>query len=425
MSEIIFIYKGYEVPIQCSSGEKMKTILERLYVKINVTKKDIYALFNGKLLDENINENQIPKNENNKKIILVYKYNDTLIKDKIYQDSNDIICPTCKENCLIEINDYKISLYGCKNNHRKNNILLSEFKETQKINISDIICNICKERNKSNTHNNEFYKCLECNINICPLCKSNHNNNHNIINYDSINYICANHGESYFAFCFECKKNICLSCENDHSSHKIITYGKLLKNKNEIIENNKKIKNDIDIFKDKVKNIIDKLNEVIKNIDIYYNIYENINNNINKKYRNYEILSNIEYINKKNVPDDIKNIINENDINIQFYNIMNIYKLLKEENINQQQQKKKNKDEIIMKYKINKEDEYINIFGYEFVNNNKKICKYIYENKEYELTNKFDLKNFDKSKDILEIKLIGLQNVTNLSHIKNYWLLFV
>ena len=110
----------------------MKTILERLYVKINVTKKDIYALFNGKLLDENINENQIPKNENNKKIILVYKYNDTLIKDKIYQDSNDIICPTCKENCLIEINDYKISLYGCKNNLRKNNVLLSEFKKHKK-----------------------------------------------------------------------------------------------------------------------------------------------------------------------------------------------------------------------------------------------------------------------------------------------------
>ena len=59
------------------------------------------------------------------------------------------------------------------------------------------------------------------------------------------------------------------------------------------------------------------MNEVIKNIDIYYNIYENINANINNKNRNYEILSNIDYINKKNIPDDIKNIINENDINIQ------------------------------------------------------------------------------------------------------------
>ena len=158
MSEIIFMYKGYEVPIQCSQGEKMKNILERLYTKLNVTKNDIYALYNGKLLDEEIKEDQIPKNENNKKIILIYKYNDTIINNNIFQDSKEVICPTCKENCLIEIKDYKILLYNCKNGHTKNNILLNEYKETQKINISDIICNICKERNKGNTHNNEFYK---------------------------------------------------------------------------------------------------------------------------------------------------------------------------------------------------------------------------------------------------------------------------
>ena len=41
------------------------------------------------------------------------------------------------------------------------------------------------QRNKGNTHNNEFYKCLNCNYNICPLCKFTHNNSgHNIINYD-------------------------------------------------------------------------------------------------------------------------------------------------------------------------------------------------------------------------------------------------
>ena len=61
------------------------------------------------------------------------------------------------------------------------------------INLKNIICNICKERNKSDTYNNEFYKCYECNINICPLCKSKHNNEHNIINYDKVHYICNKH----------------------------------------------------------------------------------------------------------------------------------------------------------------------------------------------------------------------------------------
>ena len=77
------------------------------------------------------------------------------------------------------------------------------------------------------------------------------------------------------------------------------------------------------------------------------------------------------------------------------------------------------KNEINITYKINKENEYINIFGEEFVENNNHICKYIYDNKEYELSPKFDLKRFDKSKDILEIKLTGIKNITNMSDLFN------
>ena len=51
------------------------------------------------------------------------------------------------------------------------------------------MCDICKIKNKGNCPNYEFYKCLTCNINICPLCKPNHNSNHNIIKYAQINYI--------------------------------------------------------------------------------------------------------------------------------------------------------------------------------------------------------------------------------------------
>ena len=52
MSEIIFIYKGYEIPIQCSQEEKMKNVMEKLYQKINVNKDDIYALYDGNILDQ-------------------------------------------------------------------------------------------------------------------------------------------------------------------------------------------------------------------------------------------------------------------------------------------------------------------------------------------------------------------------------------
>ena len=89
----------------------------------------------------------------------------------------------------------------------------------------------------------------------------------------------------------------------------------------------------------------------------------------------------------------------------------NINKVNESQNIN------KPKNEILIKYKINKDDKEINIFGEKFVKNNKNICKYIYEGKEYELSQKFNLNNYDKSKDILEIKLTGIQNVTDMSRI--------
>ena len=236
MSEITFIYKGNEIPIQCSKGEKMKDIMERLSNKINISKNDIYGLYNGKILDEELKEDQIRKDENNKKIILIYEYDKSTVVNNIIK-SNEVICPRCNENCLIKIKDYKIVLYNCKDNH-ETIIPINEYEESQKINISNIKCNKCNIKNKGNTFNNEFYKCLNCNINICPLCKSNHDKGHNIIKYDEKNYLCNQHGAHFFGYCNNCKKNICSFCEDEHNNHDIITYGKIIKDKNNILDNN-------------------------------------------------------------------------------------------------------------------------------------------------------------------------------------------
>ena len=65
-------------------------------------------------------------------------------------------------------------MYNCKNNHNIEDISIDELNNILKIDINKIECNKCKEKNKGNTYNNEFYKCLTCNNNICPLCKSIH-----------------------------------------------------------------------------------------------------------------------------------------------------------------------------------------------------------------------------------------------------------
>ena len=44
MSEITFIYKGNEILIPCTNGEKMKELMERLSNKINISKNDIWII---------------------------------------------------------------------------------------------------------------------------------------------------------------------------------------------------------------------------------------------------------------------------------------------------------------------------------------------------------------------------------------------
>ena len=72
---------------------------------------------------------------------------------------------------------------------------MNEYEETQKIDISKIICDICKINNKNNSYNNVFNICNTCNKNMCPLCNSGHDKNHMIINYDDKNYICKKHND--------------------------------------------------------------------------------------------------------------------------------------------------------------------------------------------------------------------------------------
>ena len=139
--------------------------------------------------------NQIDK-ERNEMSVLVNENTNTVINENKTK-SKDIICPKCGEVCLINFNNYKIKLFECKNNHETNNILINDYNNTQIINENNIICGICNKYNKSITYNKQFYKCLTCNKNLCPICKSNHSNNHKIIDYSNINYVCEIHNDFF------------------------------------------------------------------------------------------------------------------------------------------------------------------------------------------------------------------------------------
>ena len=193
MVEMIFNYNQIDTIIQANLNESFNSVIERFINKTQLDINNIYFISNGNIISSkneklmNLMSNK-EKNEN-KKIILVLSINSSINNDNInINKSKDIICPICKEICKYDIKDYKIKLYECKNGHIIDNIKLDDFNNTQKMDISKIKCDKCNNNSKSNTFNDEFYICFDCNMNLCPLCKSIHDKTHAIINYDEKNY---------------------------------------------------------------------------------------------------------------------------------------------------------------------------------------------------------------------------------------------
>lgn len=359
MSEgtVIFTYNGKQTLIQCYTNEKFSKICESFINKIQLDKSKIYYyLYNGNILNKELSfESQInleDKKENKMNIIVIdeFKYDK---KNNNIIESEEIICPECKENILISIKDYRISMHNCnncKNNHKfentfnffpkmentanffpilgntanlppkRENLSIKEFNNTQKIDISKIICDICKINNKSNVYNNEIFKCITCGHIICPLCRSKHDNKHIIVKYEERNIKCKKHNEKYVKYCKKCNENICMECIEEHNEHEGINYTDLI-----IKSNNTELKEHIDKLIENIDEIIYKLEDVKENMKIYYNKSNIIINN--KRKRNYEMLENIKEFNNNNniIIKDIKEIINAKTITNKFKNIMDIY----------------------------------------------------------------------------------------------------
>ena len=186
----------------------MKHILKRFSNQVEKDITNLYFLYNGNIININKKLKELLKKEGNIDEINIlvneYEKNENI---NLLKKSQEIICPICKELCLIDFNDYKINFQKCKNNHKFSNILFNEFNIFQQIDESKIICNNCNN-NKNETNNNKFYKCCNCYINLCPLCKISHTKTHIILDYDIKYYYCNKHGERYISFNKEKNENL-------------------------------------------------------------------------------------------------------------------------------------------------------------------------------------------------------------------------
>ena len=205
MVEVEFNFNDIKTIIQFNINEKMNDILNKYVIKIGKNIDDIYFVYDGGIIKDNLKDitfnefaNNIDK-DREKMNLLVYKRDINKEKNNIIK-LNEIIYCKCGEKIRILIEDYKIKLFRCKNEHEINNISFEEFEKIENIDESKIKCDKCKMDNKGNTFENIFYKCNSCKINLCPLCKLNHDKSHNIINYDLRDYICDIHNEKYISY---------------------------------------------------------------------------------------------------------------------------------------------------------------------------------------------------------------------------------
>ena len=265
MVEVEFDYNQQLTVIHTELDVVFQVVINKYLQKSLLDSNSIYFIANGKQINpqKTVGSQMNNINQQNKKIrVLVQIAEEGNTNVQVISQSNNIICPRCHEPCRIKIENYQIKLFECINNHSKS-IKLKDFPNTQRINISEIICEKCRIKNKGNCPNNEFYKCLTCNQNLCLLCRAKHDLNHNIINYDKKYYLCENHNEPFIKYCRNCRKNICYSCDDDHIKHETIFLGDIKPNIEDAKEKLLKIKNEIDIYNNKIKEIINNLNDLI------------------------------------------------------------------------------------------------------------------------------------------------------------------
>jgi len=348
MAQVEFQYNGTTTIIQCKETQKMDEICKNFISKTKIKEEDINFFYDGKggaQFNKNLTFSQMANSidkERKKMSIIVVSIEENDDDKKLVKPKN-IICPDCGEDIIIKFENYKINLFECKNNHERREILLEDFEKMQIIDLEKINCDICKVNNKSNSHNNVFYKCGECNKNLCPLCKSKHDKNHNIINYDKIHYICNKHIEPYIFYCNECKVNICTLCEEEHLEHEKELISNWMINKKELLTNLNKLKKSIDLFNENIGKLIEILNEVKRNINNYYKFAEYMINNYEQKERNYQILYNIneiidnnkDIINEMNKINKTKNFQNKFNNIFKIYNKINTYKFKEDINTNE------------------------------------------------------------------------------------------
>ena len=484
-TKINFIFKEQKLEMNFNKNDLIKDILGSFALKKEKSIEDFNFLYNG----EKISVNDIQKlsdiNDKDEITISVYPKNESSLKQNniiipsnlILKESKHIICPRCKNMSEIDINNFKICIKNCINNHSMSGLFMNDFVNTQYFDESGVKCKYCNKIENSlseggNDKENILLLCT-CGTIVCKDCTSKHikenendekNKKHLTIDYKNKDYICLEHNTSYTGYCHKCKKNICDKCEKDkHNKHRI-DYFKKISPKDVFIQKiktmNEELISKVSKFNKELKELTDLINNISTNIQndlkIFLKITKNVIDDYNFNRKNYQTIQNI-----KNIYNSISNTeifekidlflkttYSSNKVGYVFdmYNKMyletsNNFNIIEENkqkmseaqnDKNKKEEKKKetkkekqenainNDAESFMKLKYTPnlkkiKDNKMKIFGKKFVENNKDNCVLIINDKENPLSEFYTLKKNDLKNTEIEIKLKQIKTITDMS----------
>ena len=419
--DVEFILDGEKRVISylCERNDYIDSILRRYGKQIRRSMKELSFEYNGSLIPINteLTLGHINMDDDLIRFFVTFKGNNNICNS--FVKSQYVICPECKENCLININSYKVSLSNCRNEHIVNNLSINEFIYTQYIDESLTLCDECKTC-KAIAYNNNFFIC-SCGLVLCPTCQMDHRKiKHIIYNYEKKNYWCIEHNEKFTSYCLDCKYDLCLKCEMRHNlKHKIIEFKDILPNKHflgKVKVTQSKFREYIDQMQEEINKIVRTLHSFLDSLNAYYQINEEIVNNYDLRLRNYFSIKNISNYNTQRLLDDMNCALKENDLEKKINLILDI-----NSKINTGLDEFgpcKDKNYVTIKYRKSNVPGLpgtMRIFGDKFVEENYDKCYLILNNKEMRLTTRVSYVKQNEADDLLEIKLIETKKITSLN----------
>ena len=484
MTKVNFIYKDKKIEFDFTKNDLIKTVLSKFSTANKKNIDDFNYLYCGEKIT-NYEYKKLSELNDKDDIINISAYDKEINENsdnKINPGTNlkiseHIICPKCKNMSEIEINNFKISIKNCNNNHSMPGLYMNDFINTQFIEEKDLACNECKKTEeellKLNNKKNKILLC-SCGIIVCQSCYELHKENinkHYSTEYENKDFFCFEHNNMYTSFCQKCKKNICNKCESQHNKHRIDLFDKISPNEafvNKIKELNENLIKKVKKFNNELNELINLLNNISTNIQndlkIFLQISNKAINDYNLTKKNYQTIQNIKVIfNNMNDSAIIKNIddfLAQNnsygkikciiDIYTKMYletknNNIFINEFVKDNkdkinsNIQKNNNEKDKQDEKILGHEENKiilkktnynnymilkytpnlkkiKDNKIKLFGKKFFENNKNNCSMTINNSEYPISEYYTLKKGDLKNNEFVFKLNQINPLITMSN---------